>query len=60
MFWLDVNLPRVGCSTPVGCKYHPCRVKAKICHRRFILPPDLHEDPTYTLDSSNWDSFNTW
>jgi hypothetical protein len=27
----------------------------EIRHQRAILPPDLHEDPTFTMDSEWWD-----
>jgi hypothetical protein len=32
----------------------------EICLRRFIFPPDLHEDPVYMLDNYNWDTFLLW
>jgi hypothetical protein len=32
----------------------------EVRRRRAILPPDLQQDPAYTLNSYNWISFGTW
>jgi hypothetical protein len=64
--WPDAGLPSDGwylnhLHVSLPPLLHEGRQRRyEIHHRRFILQPDQHDDPTFTLDSYKWSTFGTW